>query len=95
MNSIVNVIESYKLSDGKIIAFLKYDQGKLPVGTILCDTDGKQWQVKQYFWRTGSIAYYRERTEEEAQNIFQYLLDGHKHGEKPLRSTSVIIRNSA
>lgn len=95
MSSIVKVIESYKFSDGRIIAFLKCDKGKLSSGTILHDSNGRQWRIKQYLWTTGSVATYEKRSEEEGENIFQYLLDGLEHGDKPIINTSLTIHNIA
>lgn len=90
----VDVIESYKLSDGKIIAFLKSKDGKIPDQSILEDSFGSQWKIKQYLRVTGSIATYEKIDKEEAQNIFQYLLEAVNQNDKPIEGTKLeIIRN--
>jgi hypothetical protein len=87
----IYVIESYKLSDGTIIAFLKSENGKLSDQSILEDKAGHQWKIKCYFWTTGSPESYVKIKSEEAQNIFQYLLEGININEKPTKAARLKI----
>ena len=79
----VQVIDSYKFSDGKLIVFLKWDHGKLADGIILDDLSGRTWIIKYYVRITGSFETYEKIERQEEQNIFQYLLDGGTVSEKP------------
>ena len=94
-NSIIGVYDSYKFSDGRIVAILKSFDGKLPNETVLEDSAGNKWKIKQYFWTTGSIEAYKKREEEEKQNIFQYLLEGVNLSEKPMKGITLNILKSA
>ena len=87
----IYVIDSYKLSDGRIIAFLKSGNGKLFEQSILEDEAGHRWTIKCYFWTTGSPESYEKIKLEEAQNIFQYLLEDININEKPTKSSKLII----
>lgn len=78
----VNVIEAYKFSDGRIVAFLKSSNGRLSNNTFLRDDFGKQWIVKPFF-HTYSVEGFQKKEQEEAQNIFEYLLQCVNHDEKP------------
>lgn len=87
----VEVFDSYKFSDGRILACLKSFSGKLPDQTVLKDSSGNQWKIKQYFWTTGSIETYEKREKEEAGNIFQYLIEGISQNEKPAKEAILKI----
>lgn len=89
----VQVINSFKLSDEKIIVFLKWKNGKLASGTLLDNLDGKTWAVR-YISTTGSIETYEKTIEEEKNNIFQYLLEPLSEREKPLVNTFLKIQKS-
>lgn len=90
----INVIESFKLSNGMIIAFLKSKDGKIPDDSILEDSFGSKWKIKQYLRVTGSIYTYEKIDKEEAQNIFQYLLEGLNQNDKPTVGSYLgIIKN--
>ncbi len=87
----IEVYDSYKFSDGRILAFLKSFSGKLPDQTFLEDGLGSRWKISQYFWTTGSIDAHKKRDKEEAENIFQYLLEGINQTEKPTKGISLTI----
>lgn len=87
--SFIDVYESYKFSDGRIVAFLKSPDCKIPTLTILEDDSGSQWRIKQYFWTTGSAEAYEKTEKEESQNIFQYLLEGINQNEKPTKGSKL------
>jgi len=90
----IDVIESYKLSNGMIIAFLKSKDGKIPDHSILEDSFGSKWKIKKYLRVTGSIETYEKTDKEEAQNIFQYLLAGVNQNDKPTVGSYLgIIKN--
>ncbi len=90
----IEVIESFKLSNGMIIAFLKSKDGKIPDDSILEDSFGSKWKIKQYLRVTGSIDTYEKTDKEEAQNIFQYLLEGLNQNDKPTVGSYLgIIKN--
>jgi hypothetical protein len=92
---IFDVYDSYKFSDGRIVAFLKSPHGKLPNQTVLADSTGCQWAIKQYFRVTGSVETYEKTEVEEAQNIFQYLLEGLNQKEKPAKGSKLKVVQSA
>jgi hypothetical protein len=94
-NSWIEVIDSFKFSDGRLLAFLKYDRGKMSNLTTLEDASGRQWKVTQYVRTTGSVEHYQKTDEEEAQNIFQYLLEGIGHQEKPMKDSKLKLINGA
>jgi hypothetical protein len=91
----VKVMDSFKLSSGQIIVFLKWKNGKLASGTILDNLNGKQWVIKQYLRINGSFETYEKIGEQEKDNIFQYLLDLIGENEKPAIDTFLKIQNSA
>lgn len=87
----IKVYDSYKFSDGRIVAFLKSSYGKLPDQTFLEDGFGRRWKIRQYFWTTGSVQTYEKKEREEAENIFQYLLEGINQNEKPTKGEILTI----
>ena len=87
----IDVYDSYKFSDGRIIEFLKFTGGKIPWSTLLEDESGRQWRVQQYYWTTNSPEGYEKILTEEEQNIFQYLLVGLNHQDKPVKDLIVIL----
>lgn len=87
----VEVIDSFNLSNGKIVAFLKWRNGKLAVGTLLDSLNGKSWSVKQYIRVTGSFASYEKTVQQEINCIFQYLLEPLNEAEKPAGNTFLRI----
>lgn len=91
------VINSFKLSDGKLLVFLKWKNSKLPNGTFLDNLEGNTWVVKSYLWITRSFVSYEKTIEEKKNNIFQYLLESINTNEKPsintfLKSKQPLIR---
>src|SRR5262245_3812260 len=91
----VEVYDSYKLSNGKIIAFLKSNSGKIPSSTLLEDEFARRWMVKQYFWTTNSPEGYEKIRTEEEQNIFQYILTGINHQDKPTKDSILKINSES
>jgi len=87
----VEVYDSYKFSDGRIVAFLKSFRGKLPNQTILEDNSENRWKILQYFLTTGSIEAYEEKAKQEASNIFQYLIEGINQNEKPVKGAILTV----
>jgi len=87
----VEVFDAYIFSDGRIVAFLKSFGGKLLDQTVLKDNSGNQWKIRQYVWTTGSIEAYEKREKEEAENIFQYLIEGINQAEKPAKGAILKI----
>ena len=79
----IEVIESYKLSDGRIIVFLKSHNGKLADDIVLNSNDGKKWMTKSFFHTYGHSEI-ENIMNREANNIFEYLLEGINHDEKPI-----------
>lgn len=89
----VLVNESYKFSDGRIIAFLKCNPGKFErlEKITLKDSTNKMWNVKQYITTYGSIEGYEKIQKLELENIFQYLLSGINHQDKPEVGSSLTL----
>ena len=90
-NEIVEVYDSYKFSYGTIIAFLKSRLGKLPNSTILEDQSKRQWEIKKFYWSTGSPESYEMTQVEQQQGIFQYVVEGINHDEKPPKGSKLEI----
>ncbi len=91
----VEVIHSFKISDDRILVFLKWNKGKLPHGAFLDNLAGKIWTIKQYVWMTGSIENYEKTKKEESENIFQYELNGVSTTDKPEKDSFLKISNCA
>ena len=91
-NYLVEVYDSYKFSDGRIIAFLRFTGGKIPASTLLEDESGRQWRVQQYYWTTNSPEDYEKILTEEEQNIFQYILEALNHQDKPVKDSVLKIK---
>jgi hypothetical protein len=89
----VIVHESFKFSDGRIIAFLHSKEGKLAPSTFLKDDSGKIWQVQQYYLTTNSTEGYEKIRTEEAQNIFQYILIAIDHNDKPTKCSLLTTKS--
>jgi hypothetical protein len=87
----VDVIASFKLSNRKMIAFLKCYPGKYEEEYILEDNSKKQWILKNYLVVTGSFESYEKTRKEENENIFQYLIQPVGHEEKPEIGTRLKI----
>jgi hypothetical protein len=87
----VDVIASFKLSIGKMLAFLKCYPGKYEEEYILEDSSKKQWILKKYLFVTGSVETYEKTRKEESENIFQYLIQPVGHEEKPTVGTRLRI----
>lgn len=87
----IEVYDSYKFSDGRIVSFLKSFTGKLPDQTVLEDSSGSRWKIGQNFRTTGSFDAYEKREKEEAESIFQYLLEGINQNEKPRKGETLTI----
>jgi hypothetical protein len=92
-NNSVEVYESYKFSDGMIVAFLKSTAGKIPLSTLLKDEAGREWMVKQYIWTTNSPDGYERIRSEEQQNIFQYYLLGINQDDKPTKGSFLNLKS--
>ena len=90
----IEVVESYKIAD-KIICFLKCYAGKLNAGLFLRDNQNKEWTVKQYLTVFGSIDTYEKIQKQEEQNIFQYLLEGNGHDDKPSKDIKLQVIKTA
>lgn len=86
----VEIIESYNAAEN-IICFIKCYAGKLDNGFILSDNQNKSWTVKQYLTVFGSIKTYDKIQEQESKNIFQYVLEGKGHSDKPLENTKIRV----
>jgi len=84
-NNSAEVMESYKLSDGRLIAFISSKNGKLEDFSILEDMQKKRWQIKAYLTVYGNPESYERIKRQESENTFQYLLEGIKHADKPLK----------
>lgn len=94
----VEVIDSFKLSDGRIIAFLKCYPGKFNLvdQVILADDSNKRWNVRQYLIVFGSPEGQEKILKQESENIFQYLLSGIGHLDKPVKGSSLrALKNSS
>ena len=94
-DNLIDVYDSYKFSDGRIVVFLKSPDGKLPNQTILEDSLGCQWAIMQYLRVTGSIETYEKIEAKEPQNIFQYLLEGINQNDKPAIGSKLKATQSA
>ncbi|RYE57893.1 MAG: hypothetical protein EOP48_04820 [Sphingobacteriales bacterium] len=81
--NLVEVVDSYLLSDGRMIAFIKADSGKLADGITLENFHKRMWRIKQYLQVWGSIDTYEIIQRQEKENTFQYLLEGLGHLDKP------------
>jgi hypothetical protein len=88
----VEVKESFKLSIGKMVAFLKCNPGKYEEEYILEDSNKKQWVLKKHLIVTGSFETYEKTTKEESENVFQYLIQPVGHEEKPEIGSKLKIR---
>ena len=75
----IYVIDSYKLSDGRIIAFLKSGNGKLFEQSILEDEAGHRWTIKCYFWTTGSPESYEKNKIGGGSKYFPISFRRHKY----------------
>jgi hypothetical protein len=95
----VKVLESFKLSDGRIIAFLKCCSGKFEniVDIVLSDSlTSKRWKVRQYLFTYGSVEGYEKIQKQETENVFQYLLLGIDHQDKPEVGASLqVLKNGS
>lgn len=87
----VEVIESFKLSNDLIIAFLKCYPGKLDGPLELTDDTDKKWTLKRYLVTTGSIETYEKIRNEGKENIFQYQLEPKGHDDSPIKSSKLRI----
>ena len=87
----VEVMESFKMSDGRIIVFLKCYPGKLENRLKLMDDTYRLWLLKQYLVITGSFETFEKIKKEEKENIFQYLLEPINHTEKPLKGAKLKV----
>lgn len=87
----VEVIDSFKLSDGRIITLLKCYPGKLERQLELADDINKKWVLRQYLIITGSFDTYEKIRKEEKENIFQYLLEPQGHDTKPIKGSKLRI----
>jgi hypothetical protein len=87
----VEVTESFKLSNDRIIAFLKCYPGKLDGPLELTDDTDKKWILKRFLVTTGSIETYEKTREEEKENIFQYELEPKGHDGKPIKGSKLRI----
>jgi hypothetical protein len=92
-NNRIEVYNSYKFSDGMIVAFLKSTAGKIPSSTLLNDEAGREWMVKQYLWTTNSPEGYERTRSEEQQNIFQYHLLGINQQDKPTKGSFLNLKS--
>lgn len=87
----VEVIESFKLSDDRIIAFLQCYPGKLDGPLMLTDVVGRKWVLKYEMKVWGSYDTYEKIRNEGEKNIFQYLLEPVNHELKPSRNDKLKI----
>jgi len=94
-NFCIEVIDSFKISDGRLLAFLQYDGGKMSNLTTLEDESGRQWRIRHYVRTTGGFESYQKIEKDEAQNIFQYLLEGIDHYDKPTKDSKLRLINGA
>lgn len=83
--NLVDISDSFKLSDDRLIAFIKSDHGKLDEFTILEDSRRRKWKIRGYIQAHGSIEGYEIIRQQEADNTFQYQLEGIGHSEKPTK----------
>ncbi len=79
----VNVKESYLLSNGQMIAFLKGYIGKYEEEYKLEDNSARQWILKNHLFTFGSIGTHEKMKNDARDNIFQYLIQPVGHNEKP------------
>jgi hypothetical protein len=79
----IDVIATFKLSNEKMIAFLKCYPGKYEEEYVLEDSVNKQWILKKCLVVTGSVETYEKTRKEESENVFQYLIQPVGHEEKP------------
>jgi|GEM_PF-2487782 len=77
------IIDSFKLSNGMIVAFIECADGKLPDSIILENHQHKKWKIKRYLQTTNSLEGYEKIKQQEMKNIFQYELEGIYHRDKP------------
>jgi hypothetical protein len=87
----VDVKESYLLSNGQMIAFLKCYPGKYEDEYKLEDSSGRRWILKNHLFTTGSFKTYEKMKKEARDNIFQYLIQPLEHKEKPEVGTRLRI----
>lgn len=62
---------------------------------MLDDLSGNKWIIKSYVMVTGSFKTYDKIKEDEAQNIYQYLLEGVNAIKKPVADTFLKIVDGA
>ena len=93
--NLVEMVDSYLLSDGKLIASINSGFGKLADGTILENAQNKKWRIKQLHQVWGSIETYEIIQRAENENTFQYLLEGIEHENKPEKGTrlKIVVNN--
>lgn len=87
----VEVIESFKLSDDRIIAFLQCYPGKLDGPLMLTDVLGRKWVLKYEMKVSGSYDTYEKISNAGKKNIYQYLLESVNHEFKPLKNDKLKI----
>lgn len=93
---VVEIIDSYKLSDDRLIAFINSDDGKLDDSTILQDYQRKKWMIKGYLHVHGSIKNYETIKQQETENTFQYVIEGIGHTEKPVKGERLkVFKNTS
>lgn len=93
-HNLVEVIDSFKFSDGRLIAFIKSDCGKLTDSTILENYQKIKWKIKSSLHVMGSIKTYEIIKQQEEDNTFQYLLEELGHTEKPAKGEQMrLIKN--
>ncbi|MBO9564080.1 MAG: hypothetical protein J7621_14950 [Niastella sp.] len=90
-NDQVEVIESYQLSNGHMVAFLKCYVGKLDGPLELTDDANKKWILKRYAIVTGSFETHEKTIRQEKENIFQYLIEPQGHDTKPTEGSKLSI----
>ena len=94
--NLVEIADSFLLSDSRMIAFIQADDGKLTDTTILENFHQKKWRIKQYLQVCGSIETYETIKLQEEQNTFQYLIEGIEHSEKPEKGEMLrVLKTSA
>ncbi|AXY73643.1 hypothetical protein D3H65_06465 [Paraflavitalea soli] len=87
----VEVVESFKLSDERIIASLQCYPGKLDGPLELTDATGRKWVLKCEIKVSGSFATYEKISNDGKRNIFQYLLESIDHESKPSKNDKLKI----
>ena len=93
-DNVAEVIDSFLLSDGSLIAFLNSPKGKLTESTVLENYYKKKWIIKEYVHAYGSIESCEKIKVEEKENTFQYLIVGVEHYDKPDKGETLkIVKN--